>query len=70
MYKRTVKKRVLNPELRPQQSSEGNEGDEGDGGHLDLPRLRSVTRSVCQMGEMGSYLNTESGRVLYQGYYQ
>ncbi|MFP4120631.1 MAG: hypothetical protein ACLFWI_06375 [Coleofasciculus sp.] len=27
-------------------------GAGGDGEHLDLPRLRSVTRSVCQMGQI------------------
>jgi len=34
-------------------------GDGGDGGHLDLLRLRSVTRSVCQMGKFSYplYLN-------------
>ncbi|MEQ8971536.1 MAG: hypothetical protein RIE73_14210 [Coleofasciculus sp. C1-SOL-03] len=30
----------------------GDGEDGGDGGHLDLLRLRSVTRSVCQMGKM------------------
>jgi hypothetical protein len=31
----------------------------GDGEHLDLPRLRSVTRSVCQMGKMGKMREME-----------
>jgi hypothetical protein len=35
----------------------------------EMREMREM-REMGEMGEMGSDLNTELGRVLYQGYYQ